>query len=257
MVDSTSGNDTDIGVLFLANFVHQVVNPLNGVIGTLDNINDETYTGEIAKQKVNASRAQLEQCVTLLRNLAYLSDFFFEEPSSHGLRTPREIVWSPLQQTIIEAIQFFQIAGEQKKIGMELKDSRRKQHRLFIRPELLRQIFINIFDNWLKYGLREQVIAVDCSANSKKELVITITGLSVPFENNNSDSLFDMGYRGASAKEKVAQGSGIGLYICREIVTKSLEGHIGAVHRKPERVSIFRIAIPKSHWKAMPARRHV
>ena len=68
-------NHQNIEKLFLSNFVHQVINPLNGVIGTLDNIGDEEYSENIRKQKLNACRGQLEQCVSLIRNLAYLSDF--------------------------------------------------------------------------------------------------------------------------------------------------------------------------------------
>lgn len=54
---STAEGSGEIGPLFLANFVHQIVNPLNGVIGTLDNITDGTYRGEEISQKLNASRA--------------------------------------------------------------------------------------------------------------------------------------------------------------------------------------------------------
>lgn len=242
-------SNIDVGVLFLANFVHQVVNPLNGVIGTLDNIHDGTYSGEIVGQKINASRAQLEQCVTLLRNLAYLSDYFFEESDSTHLRKPREIVWSPLQQTIIEAIQFFQILAGQKRIGLELIDSRRQQHRVLGRPELLRQIFINFFDNWLKYGLPNQVVKVRISTNKSDDLVIEVEGKSIPFDNAKADTLFDFGVRDRNAIDKIAQGSGIGLYICKQIVEKSLNGSISAVHQNATATSVFRVSIPKRNWK--------
>jgi len=250
MSDNTDEpTNIDVGVLFLANFVHQVVNPLNGVIGTLDNIHDGTYSGDIVDQKINASRAQLEQCVTLLRNLAYLSDYFFEESDSTHLRKPREVVWSPLQQTIIEAIQFFQILARQKRIGLELNDARKQQHRIFIRPELLRQIFINFFDNWLKYGLKDQIVKVQVSTNNANDLVIEVQGKSIPFDNAGANSLFDFGVRDRSAIDKVAQGSGIGLYICKQIVVKTLKGTISAVHQSTSALSTFRISIPKENWK--------
>lgn len=242
-------SNIDVGVLFLANFVHQVVNPLNGVIGTLDNIHDGTYSGDIVGQKINASRAQLEQCVTLLRNLAYLSDYFFEEPDSTHLRKPRELVWSPLQQTIIEAIQFFQILAEQKRIGLELMDARKYQHRVLVRPELLRQIFINLFDNWLKYGLPNQIVKVNISTNKNSDLVIEVEGKSIPFDNTKAASLFNFGVRDKNAINKIAQGSGIGLYICKQIVEKSLKGNISAIHQNATATSIFRIAIPQWNWK--------
>ena len=236
----------DVGLLFLANFVHQVVNPLNGVIGTLDNINDGTYKGEVVKQKTNAARAQLEQCVTLIRNLAYLSDFFFEVSEKDALRKPREGA-SVLPQIVIEAAQFFQIAAEKKEMKIELDDSE-TQYKLNVRPELLKQVFINMFDNWLKYGLSGQTIHVRARANKKDELVIEIVGLSIGFDNSYAERIFELGIRSPEAREKVAQGSGVGLHICKQIITRALGGGITAEHRAAKRETVFRISVPRARW---------
>ncbi|MCW3656503.1 ATP-binding protein, partial [Burkholderia cenocepacia] len=117
-----------------------VVNPISGVIGNLDNVVDNTYQGEKAKQVINASRAQLVQCVSLIRNLAYLSDFFFETSEKDELRAARESATSVLPQIIIEAIQFFQSSAGRKNIKLELNNPS-EQYRISARPELLRQIF--------------------------------------------------------------------------------------------------------------------
>jgi signal transduction histidine kinase len=239
----------DVGLLFLANFVHQVVNPLSGVIGTLDNITDGTYEGAEVNQKINACRAQLEQCVTLIRNLAYLSDFFFDVSDKKALRQPREGGVSVLAQVVIEAAQFFQIAAEKKGIHLEMVNPQDAQQRLKVRPELLRQVFINMFDNWLKYGLNNETVSVIAKVNSKDELVVELTGKSVGFNNNDADKLFELGWRSPEARDKVAQGSGIGLFICKQIITRALNGQISAEHRSRTRESVFRIAIPKSQWK--------
>lgn len=244
----TASPPTEVGPLFLANFVHQVVNPINGVIGTLDNITDGTYSGPIVSQKINASRAQLEQCVTLIRNLAYLSDFFFETSGKEALKQVRESGISILPQVVIEAAQFFQILAEKKGIRIELLDST-TQYRVSLRPELLKQVFINIFDNWLKYGSRDQVIQIVTSVNKKDELVVETVGASVGFDNNDSEHLFVLGFRSKEATGKLAQGSGIGLYICREIIDKVLGGHISAVHQQRPNKTTFRISIPKSKWQ--------
>lgn len=238
----------DIGMLFLANFVHQIVNPLNGIIGTLDNITDGTYKGEVVSQKINASRAQLEQCVTLIRNLAYLSDFFFEISEKETLRKPREGGTSVLPQVVIEAAQFFQVTGEKKGIRIEVDDSR-TQYKVLVRPELLRQVFLNMFDNWIKYGLPDQTIHITSQVNAKNELVVEVTGNSIAFDNNDAERLFDLGFRSAQAKDKVAQGTGIGLFICKEIVSRALLGKITAEHRAGARQSVFRMAIPRAKWQ--------
>src|SRR4030095_11893812 len=49
---------TNFDLVLLANFVHQVVNPLNGVAGTLDNLVDGVITDEKRRdQRMRAARA--------------------------------------------------------------------------------------------------------------------------------------------------------------------------------------------------------
>lgn len=246
--DAKTLTTKDVGPLFLANFVHQVVNPLNGVIGTLDNINDGTYKGQAATQKINACRGQLEQCVSLIRNLAYLSDYFFETSNKDSLKPVRSGGISVLPQIVIEAMQFFQVSADRKGIRLELTDSV-SQYKISARPELLRQVFMNLFDNWLKYGQNDQIVTVTPSVNSNKELIIEISGASVGFLNSEAEALFELGYRSAAAMSKVAQGSGIGLYVCRQILENSVEGRISATHKRLGSISTFRISIPQHKWQ--------
>jgi signal transduction histidine kinase len=237
-----------VGLLFLSNFVHQVVNPLSGVIGTLSNIAEGTYPDEdIAKQKINACRAQLEQCVSLIRNLAFLSDYF-SDSEDKVLRPAREMTTSVLPQVIIESIQFLQTLGERKGIRLELTESK-KQYRVKVRPELLKQVFINIFDNWLKYGEHTQTIEAIPSVNSSGDLIVVIKGKSIGFDGNDAENIFKLGFRSTEAKQAVAQGSGIGLHICKQIMENALGGTIRAEHNKATKVTTFRIMIPKNKWE--------
>jgi signal transduction histidine kinase len=238
----------DVGPLFLANFVHQLVNPINGVIGTLDNINDGTYKGPVVVQKINACRGQLEQCVSLIRNLAYLSDYFFETSNKGALKQARATGVSVLPQVIIEALQFFQITASKKGIQIELAD-RTTQYVVLVRPELLRQVFMNLFDNWVKYGLNDQVIRVTSTVNRHDDLIVEVSGSSVGFHNSDAEKLFDLGFRADAATSKVAQGSGIGLYVCRQIMERNVGGTIAASHRKAGSISTFRLSIPKQRWQ--------
>jgi signal transduction histidine kinase len=85
----------------LPNFVHQVVNPLNGVAGTLDNLVDGVISDNRRKeQRLRVARAQLEQCISLVRNLAYFAQGF------NKLRQDDKKV-IVLPQVIIESAMFF------------------------------------------------------------------------------------------------------------------------------------------------------
>ncbi|MDP2065221.1 MAG: HAMP domain-containing sensor histidine kinase [Burkholderiaceae bacterium] len=238
----------EVGPLFLANFVHQIVNPINGVIGTLDNINDGTYSGSVVNQKINASRAQLEQCVSLIRNLAYLSDYFFEHSGKDALKPARQGGISVLPQVVIEAAQFFQVAGDKRKIKIELTD-KLSQYKISVRPELLKQVFMNLFDNWLKYGQSEQTIEITPTVNKARDLIIEVTGASIGFHNTDAEKIFELGFRSKSAESTVAQGSGIGLYVCRQILEQNLGGCIKASHQQKNSITKFRISIPKQKWQ--------
>lgn len=245
--DRSPQDELHVGLLFLSNFVHQVVNPMSGVIGTLSNITDDTYSDVVAKQKINACRAQLQQCVSLIRNLAFLSDYF-SKSTDKVLRTPaRETATSVLPQVIIEAIQFFQILGERKGIRLELVDSQ-SQYRVKVRPELLKQVFINLFDNWLKYGKADQVVKVTPAVNASGDLTIGIVGQSIGFRGSDAENIFKLGFRSDEAMQMVAQGSGIGLHICRQIMTNALDGTIRAEHNRKTGITTFRLTIPGAKW---------
>lgn len=132
-------------------------------------------------------------------------------------------------------------------MNIELDDSN-TQYKIAVRPELVRQVFMNIFDNWLKYGTPNQNVHVIPSVNRRKELIIEIAGGSVGFDYSDSQRLFELSFRAKQAEAKIAQGSGIGLYICREIIEKLMHGAITATHSWTTRVSTFRIMIPEAGW---------
>jgi signal transduction histidine kinase len=217
----------DFGLL--ANFVHQVINPLNGVSGTLDNIIDGTISDERRPQRLRAAKAQLEHCIMLVRNLAYFSQISLDPTNVNPGKIRKTCV---IPQTIIEAAQFFQELGAARGIKIHL-DDRVTQYRVEGNPDLLRQIFMNLFDNAVKYGASNTTIAVKAWVQkSTNNLLITVTTLGVELQPGEDERIFELGYRGSQAQSRVASGTGLGLYICRVIM--------GAIHNGT--VTVERVA---------------
>lgn len=203
----------NLDLTLLANFVHQVVNPLNGVAGTLHNLADGVIDGEARRlQRLNVARAQLEQCITLIRNLAFLAQ------GSGGIAKDdrRKIV---LPQVIIESAMFFQEDGKSKGIEISLTD-RSTQNVINGHPELIRQVLMNIFDNFIKYGRRGYPVEVDQRIQKSTGMaIIEVKGESeFPVDQDDLKKIGTLGFRGQNAKKIIASGSGLGVYICKKII---------------------------------------
>lgn len=226
----------NIDLTLLANFTHQVINPLNGVAGTLDNILDGTIGDDRRPQRTRAARAQLENVITLVRNLAYLSS----ENYNTALGDKRQMV---LPQVIIEAAQFYQEEGKSKKISIDLED-KHQQNKVFGHPETLKQILMNIFDNGIKYSKIGSSIEVHQRVKNRTgEGIITIR--SVPRETisqGDIENMFELGFRGENAKQIIASGTGLGLHICRYLLESRHGGSISAQSDKDG--LLFTIKLP-------------
>jgi signal transduction histidine kinase len=228
-------------VALIQNLTHQAINPLNGVIGTLDNLIDGTIKGERREQRMKSARAQLEYTVSLIRNLAYFAQYgavTFTEPK---VKSNKVCV---IPQLLIEAAQFFQEQAENDHIHFEVKD-RSLQTSVHGDPELLRQVFMNLFDNYTKYGEVNAIIEIKHWIQKKTgQLIVEFSGRSTPF--SNDEGIFELGARGKFAEEKTAAGSGLGLYICRLIVERLFKGEISANFVHETKLARFEIRIPNA-----------
>lgn len=230
----------EFDLTLLANFVHQVVNPLNGVAGTLDNLADGTIGEDRQKQRATVARAQLEGCINLLRNLAFLVNRP-QDPSGIERKT---VV---LPQVIIEAAMYFQEEAGDRGISIVLND-RRTQNRCSAHPDLIRQVLMNIFDNCAKYSMDNTGVLVKQWIQRRTGMaMITITNTpKYPISNLDLNRIFDLGFRGENAKRSVASGTGLGMYICKQIIE---DLHGGALQAGRERDQLrFDIRIPGGHF---------
>lgn len=222
----------------IANITHQAINPIGGVIGTLDNIIDGTITENRKEQRLRSARAQLEYTVSLIRNLAYFAQYGGEDtPIQRG-----SFKTTIIPQNLIEAAMFFQEQGNNKGIRIEVED-RQIQNAIKGDPDLMRQVFMNIFDNFIKYAQKNSIVTVKHWIQKKTGiLIISTEGISIPFDNN--EDIFAIGVRGKHAEKTTSAGSGLGLHICKLIIEKVLKGRITASFFHDSQIARFEIRVP-------------
>ncbi|WP_158691688.1 histidine kinase, partial [Cronobacter sakazakii] len=127
--------DGDNTMHLIANITHQAINPIGGVIGTLDNIIDGTISESRREQRLRSARAQLEYTVSLIRNLAFFAQYGGDElPVKMG-----SIKTTVIPQNLIEAAMFFQEQGQSRSIRIEVKD-KNVDNAVKGDPDLIKQV---------------------------------------------------------------------------------------------------------------------
>lgn len=239
-MDNTLVSAPDLTLL--ANFIHQIINPLNGVIGTIDNIIDGTVSPDRRDQRLKAARAQLEWTTLLVRNLAYFADTSLTPGRATKAHESKTCV---LPQVIIEAAQFFQEVATSRGIAIELEDPH-TQYATHGSPDLLRQVFMNLFDNAVKYSDDHSKVIVRSWPQKKTgDLIIEVTNRGLGFSPFEREKLFEVSFRGKEALDKVRSGTGLGLHICKRIVEDLHGGSIEASYAPASRTATFSLRFAK------------
>lgn len=213
--DQDSSPPPVLDTTLVANFTHQIVNPLNGVVGTLDNIIDGSLHPAKRDQKLRAARAQLQVAIELVRNLAYLSELLTQE-GRDGLRRKASDVVVP--KVILEAIQTLEGSADQKGIKLHLNEQE-TQYVVRGQNDLLRQVFLNLVENGIKYGASGSAITISSHIQKRtNHFLVEVASTGCVVAADERERIFERGVRGKQARDQVASGSGIGLFICRQIL---------------------------------------
>ena len=108
-------------------------------------------------------------------------------------------------------------------------------------PDKVRQVLVNLVDNGVKYSPDGGRVRVEISSEARRvRFAVVDEGLGVPYAEQRR--IFDKFYRLDPDMTRGIGGTGLGLYICRELVRR-MEGRIWVVS-EPGRGSTFAFELP-------------
>ena len=203
---------------FTANVSHELKTPLQGIIGSVELLENGMVKPEDMPRFVGHIRAEAQRLVTLIGDIIRLSEL------DEGGELPTETVdLLPLAQ---EAAENLRAAAEAK--GVTVTVSGENAPVIGVR-RLLYEIAYNLCDNAIKYNADGGSVDVRVGAeNGSACLTVRDTGIGIPPEHQSR--IFERFYRVDKSHSKASGGTGLGLSIVKHAVAY----HHGTIALKSE-----------------------
>lgn len=228
---------------FVSMASHQLRTPLTSIKGYLSMVLD----GDMGKITAG-QRKMIEQAFTSSQRMAYLiSDLL----NMSRLRTGRLTVMPgtvSLNRIIEQEIAQLKRMAEGNSVKLIVEEGEELPP-IALDETKIRQVIMNMVDNAIYYTGRGGTVTVRLSQTPKSvELRVIDTGIGVPVADQHK--LFTRFYRASNAKKVRPDGTGIGLYMVRKVVT-ALGGSVifSSVEGKG---STFGFSFPKVAPKVLP-----
>jgi signal transduction histidine kinase len=220
---------------FVATVSHELRTPMTAVLGAAKTLmrDDIELSPERRRQLLEMIGAQGTRLTKIAEDVLIASRLDRDE-----LRLERDHVdIAELARTAVEhmreyAPETISLTARTESDGPALGD----RHRI-------EQVLVNLIDNAIKYSPNGGEVSVSTAASGEGVRVeVRDQGIGIPPAEQTS--IFEKFYRGSLEGEQVRAGTGLGLYICRELVQR-MGGTIG-VESDPGEGSTFYFELPRA-----------
>jgi two-component system sensor histidine kinase BarA len=238
---------------FLATVSHELRTPLTSIIGYSEMLG-EGLAGAMAPEQLEFVRTIQDKGAQLLSLIMGLLDLGkLESGTMHLSRRPMAIA-----PTLADVISTLAPAARKAQVSLEL-DCAANLAEVRGDPERLRQVFVNLVDNAIKFTpiggsvrIRAQMAEDRAAASddgftvlaptlARVEIRVSDTGIGIPVRERSR--VFDAFYQIDSSSTRQYGGTGLGLSIVKRLV----EAHGGFVYIEDNepKGSVFVVSLPK------------
>ncbi|MEO5888752.1 MAG: ATP-binding protein [Ferruginibacter sp.] len=205
---------------FLQNLSHELKTPIFAIQGYVDTLlNGALENPDVNKKFLGSASRNIDRLVNLVDDLDEISKL---ERGEQLLLKVNFVV----QDLVKDAFESLAIKAEAKQIKLGIKKGCEVPLTVYADKEKIRQVFINLIDNAIKYGKQNGLIEASAYKIDGKRILIEISDDGSGIGEDHLGRIFERFYRTDLARSRKVGGSGLGLAICKHII----EAHQQAIH---------------------------
>ena len=196
---------------FISMASHELRSPLTAIKGYLELFNDDKE-----KKISQESQHYLENISSSIERLNLLVSDILEISRMEGNRIPINLSIVKPQPIIEKSVEEIRSQADRK--GLAIEFSKENLPDIKADPERVKQIFVNLLSNAIKYTEKGKIEITAKKEN--KKLFITFADSGIGISAQEQVHLFQKFYRIKNEKTVKISGTGLGLWITRELARK-------------------------------------
>ena len=205
---------------FLQNLSHELKTPIFAIQGYVDTlINGAMDNAAVNKKFLQSTSRNIDRLVNLVDDLDAISKL---ESGEQQLQKDSFII----QELLKEVYETLSIKADEREIKCIIKKGCEQPLSVFADKEKIRQVFINLVDNAIKYGKQLGTIEASFYKVDGARILIEISDDGSGIAEEHLLRIFERFYRTDLARSRKVGGSGLGLSICKHII----EAHGQTIH---------------------------
>jgi two-component system phosphate regulon sensor histidine kinase PhoR len=192
--------------------------PLGAIKWSIEALKDPEVPISRKGKLLSSVYSQATILVHLIKNFALMSNLDADLELGQFREQPENI---DCLRLVINLANDFQPQAHE--VGLDVKVDNNSFTKVFgakllqIEKNMVSQAVSNIIENAVKYSDRGGSIKISAVSGNRK-VGIQVESMGIPITHQEKEKLFERGFRGQSAKQKVPAGTGIGLYLASRVM---------------------------------------